>query len=190
MLKPGVMQLWGPLPTEDYRAEIAGAVVRTVDVGAQFMVSGALDKAASAAGVCCEGAGALGLVTGACFSLRLARERLLIVSDNEEAFAPGWHDDGYAVTSMSGALVVFEIAGQSAIEIVKRATALPLREPGRSAAVSFAGANVYLYRFGDESTIRLHIDRGLAGYLWQWFEELDRLTAVEEGRAQESLRPE
>ncbi|MFS8047771.1 hypothetical protein [Rhizobium sp. BR 314] len=183
MLKPGVMQLWRPLPAEDYRAEFAGALVRTVDVGAQFMVSGALDKAAGIAGVCSEGAGALGLVTGTRFSLRLARERLLIVSDNAEALVPGWHDDGYAVTSMSGALVAFEIGGQGAIEIVKRATALPLTEPGRSAAVSFAGANVYLYRFGDESTIRLHIDRGLAGYLWQWFEELGRLTPIEAGRA-------
>ena len=179
MHRSDATQLWRALPKEDYRIEIAGALVRTVNVGAQFLVSGALDKAADAAGVSPEGAGALGLVTGPRFSLRLARERLLIVSDDEEALTPGWHDHGYAVTSMSGALIVFEIAGQRAIEIVKRATTLSLAEPGRSAAVSFAGANAYLYRFGEEGTIRVHVDRGLAGYLWQWFEELDRLTPTE-----------
>jgi heterotetrameric sarcosine oxidase gamma subunit len=169
--------LWKSHPDFDSkRLETRDVRIRNVDVGAQYVVSGAYAKAAAKAGVEPEGAGALGLVTGRRYALRLARERFLIVSEDAAALSSGWHEDGYAVTEMSGALVVFEFSGTGAIEIVKRATTLSLDAPGPCAAVSFADVAGCLYRSGAEDCFRLHVDRGLAPYLWEWFETLYGLT--------------
>lgn len=177
MVEIDTHKLWQDIPDLGMaKLNMPGAFIHKVSVGSQYMVSGSLALAAAKAGVDAEGAGVLGLVTGAKYSLRLARERLLIVSDAAEALSPGWHDDGYAVTPMGGALAVFEISGPRAIEIVKRATVISTDTPGPCAAVNFAGATACLYRFGNQETVRIHIDRGLAPYLWQWFETLSELS--------------
>lgn len=177
MVEIDTHKLWQDIPDlETARLTMPGALIRNVSVGSQYMVSGALALAAAKAGVDAEGAGALGIVSGAKYSLRLARERLLIVSDEAEALSPGWNDEGYAVTPMGAALAVFEISGARAIEIVKRATVISTAAPGPCAAVNFAGATACLYRFGNLETVRLHIDRGLAPYLWQWIETLSDLS--------------
>jgi sarcosine oxidase gamma subunit len=162
--------LWRSFP--DLNAEmlvIGTARIRIIDVGGQFLVSGALDKAADAAGVDGDGVGALGRVSGTRFSVRLARDRLLIVSDVDAILTQGWHEEGYAVTEMTGAFTVFEISGLDAIDVVKRASTIGTAVPSPSAAVSFAGIGAVLYRHGPDNAIRVHVERGLAAYLWQWF---------------------
>ena len=135
-------------------------------------VSGALAIAASRAGVDAEGAGLLGIVSGTTYALRMARDRMLVVTGAGDPLVPGWNDEGYAVTPMSGALAVIEISGPNALHVIKRSTVIPTSAPGRCAAISFAGVTVCLYRFEQEATFRLHVDRGLAPYLWHWFEAM------------------
>jgi sarcosine oxidase gamma subunit len=59
------------------------------------------------------------------------------------------------------------------LEIVKRATTISLATPGPCAAVHFAGIGAYLYRFGNAGAVRVHVDRGLVPYLWQWLEKIE-----------------
>jgi sarcosine oxidase gamma subunit len=162
--------LWRSLPDLNAENLVVGAArIRAIDVGGQFLVSGALDQAAAAAGVDSGGAGALGRVSGTHFSVRLARDRLLIVSDDDAILTPGWHEEGYAVTEMTGAFTVFEISGPDAMDVVKRASTIETAIPSPSAAVNFAGIGAVLYRHGPDNAIRVHVERGLAAYLWQWF---------------------
>ena len=34
----------------------------------------------------------------------------------------------------------------------------------------YGGVMAVVYRHGDAGTLRIHVDRGLASYLWEWFE--------------------
>ena len=165
--------LWKPLrDTEIFRLERDGTLISRIDPGHQFLVSGRIEAAAALAGVDPQGAGALGLVTGAGFSIRLARDRMLIVSANGGLFAPGWHEEGYAVSAISTGLAVFEIEGERALEIVKRATTLSLENAGPSASVMFAGEQAILYRFERPDRLRLHVDRALAAYFEEWLQAI------------------
>lgn len=176
MVELDTHKLWQETPDLGTASlSMSGALLRKVTVGSQYMVSGAIALAAAKAGVDISGAGAFGVVAGTKYSLRLARERLLIVSDTA-VLAAGWHEDGYALTPMGGALAVFDISGPRAIEIVKRGTATSISNPGSCAAVSFAGAIAFLCRVENEETIRIHVDRGLASYLWQWFAAMSELS--------------
>jgi len=162
-------QVWAAIPdAQAMRLETAIGTVRRVESLAQVVVSGNIAAAAQGVGVDSVGAGALGLVSGDRYSVRLARDRLLIVSTDGLSLTPGWHDAGYAVTDMS-ALAVFEIDGQLADEIVARATTLPLSGPSPSATVLFAGISTHLYRHTDHASVRVHVDPSQAAYVWEWF---------------------
>ena len=161
--------MWGAVPDRTaMRVETGIGSVRRLDGLRQRMVSGDIAAAAGQAGVDAVGAGALGLASGDAYSVRLARDRLLIVAGRD--LDPGWSDAGYAVSDMS-ALDVFEIDGKLADEIVSRATTLPLSGPGAgpSAAVTFAGVDAFVYRHRQGEAIRVHVDPSLSAYLWAWF---------------------
>lgn len=155
------------------RAEInaGGLIARPVRVGDQLVASGDLGAFGRDTGLDPEGVGALGLATGPVYTVRLARDRLMAVGAPPGAVAAGWNSAGYAVTAMSAALQVFELSGAGALALIRRATTLDPAAPGRCAVVSFAGINVSLYRHGQADTFRLHVDRGLAAYLWAWLGE-------------------
>jgi len=161
---------WARLPERDQQLDVPGIAIRNVVGLSQYMVSGKLEAVARRVGVSGEGVGALGLASGARYSVRLARDRLLIVAAEDGLLEPGWHDDGYAVTGMSAALEIFELTGPLSLDIVKRATTLALTGPSPSAVTLFAGVAASVYRFEDEQKIRVHLDRGLAPYIWEWLE--------------------
>lgn len=166
---PELEREWGRLPDRaTHRLDAPGIAVRTIAGLTQTMVSGDLAAAARRAGVDAEGVGALGLASGERYSVRLARDRLLVVCVGDGLLADGWHEDGYAVSGMSAALEIFELTGPLSREIVKRATTLCHVGPSPCAAAIFAGVTACVYRFGDEETVRVHLDRGLAPYLWDW----------------------
>jgi sarcosine oxidase gamma subunit len=168
-----IERAWPRLPDRGtHRLDMPRIAIRNLTGLAQSLVSGNLAAAAERAGIDAAGVGALATASGDRYSVRLARDRLLVVSTGEEALEPGWHEAGYAVTGMSGALEVFELSGPLSTEIVKRATTLFRAGLSRSAATSFAGVTCYLYRFGDGQTVRLHLDRGLAPNLWAWLRAL------------------
>ncbi|MBN9243229.1 MAG: hypothetical protein J0I98_10585 [Mesorhizobium sp.] len=151
------------------RIEGAGFTVRTLTGLHQLLVSGDLDAWNAASGLSGSGVGALALAKGKAWQARVARDRLLAVSEMPFKVEPGWHGEGFAVTRMDAALHVFEIEGEGLDGIVARATTLDPAAKSPSASVLFAGVNAVVYRHGTANRLRVHVDRGLAAYLWEWF---------------------
>lgn len=138
----------------------AGVAVRIAEVGSQFLVSGA-DMVPNTI----EGTDP--------YAIRLAPSRRLIVG----SAAP----DGDFVSDVSDGLVVIEISGPRADDVL--AMACPL-DPGslahgRCAQTLFAGLKVVLYRHG--KALRLHVERPLAAWLIDW---LRQAVGSFEGQAQ------
>ncbi|TPN56240.1 hypothetical protein [Mesorhizobium sp. B1-1-7] len=146
-----------------------GLAVRTVTGLDQTLVSGDLDAWARLSGVKADGVGVFGAAQGERYAARLARDRLLVVSNAPLAIAAGWHKEGFAVTEISTGLQLFEIEGVGLDAFIARGTTLDPRQPSASAALSFAGISAIVYRHG--SKLRIHVDRGLACYLWTWMEQ-------------------
>lgn len=102
--------------------------------------------------------------------VRIARDRIMIVSDLPVAVEEGWNDGGWAATDVGDAYRVLELTGPAAPEIVREGSAADLDAGSLSAAVRFAAiVGVLLWR-GPGGTVRLHVERGLAPHLWRWLE--------------------
>ncbi|RWB03681.1 MAG: hypothetical protein EOQ39_16420 [Mesorhizobium sp.] len=134
----------------------------------QLMVSGDLDAWTRASSIGGTGVGAFGIAQGDRYAARLARDRLLVVSKSPLAIATGWHADGFAVTAISAGLQIFEAEGMALDAFIARGTTLDPAKPSASAALSFAGISAVVYRL--DGKLRIHVDRGLATYLWTLME--------------------
>lgn len=148
-----------------------GVTVRTVGGLNQLLVSGDLAAWSKASGLAGEGVGAGAIASGDKYMVRIARDRLLAVGEQPFSVAVGWHAAGFAVTVMDAGLHVFEVEGPDLDRLIARGTALDPGAASRSASILFAGVGVLFYRFGNPDRARLHVDRGLAPYLWEWFEQ-------------------
>ena len=146
-------------------------IVRSGPAVEQFVVSGDLAVFRRHTGLDPQGVGALELAHGSAYSVRLARDRLLVVDPVPGLLVPGWNGGGYATTTLSAALHIFDISGADALALIRRGTPLDPATPGPCAGVTFAGINVSLYRYDSPDRFCLHVDRGLAAYLWSWFTE-------------------
>jgi sarcosine oxidase gamma subunit len=145
-----------------------GLEITTVVGLEQALVSGDLAAALADLAGGAEASGAYAVATGDPYALRLARDRALIVSSRPIACRVGWHPRGYAATPMSAGYHVFELAGSGLPGLLARATTLDLASASPSATIVFAGVAAILYR--REGKARLHVERGLAPYLWRWLE--------------------
>ena len=171
-------KLWQRLPDrQTMQIDLPALRVRNVTGLSQCLISGLIRETTSPMSGSPEGVGALGLASGEAYSVRLARDRLLVVGADDRVLRTGWHDEGFAVSGMSGALEVFEISGRASDDIVKRATTLPLSGESRSAVVTFAGVSAVLYRYQMPDNLRLHVDRGLSAYIWEWLGTMLNLTS-------------
>jgi hypothetical protein len=169
-LIPNLAERWPVAPGwSSATLESGGVTVKSITGLHQMLVSGNLDAWNVAAGLIGPGVGALALAKGNAWQVRVARDRLLAVSDKPFSIEPGWHDQGFAVTPMDAALHVFEVEGKGLDGIVARATALDPAGRSPSAAMRFAGVDAIVYRRGVARRMRVHVDRGLAAYLWEWF---------------------
>lgn len=148
-----------------------GVTVRTLGGLKQLLVSGDLAAWSKASGLAGEGVGAGAIASGDKYLVRIARDRLLAVGEQPFPIASGWHSAGFAVTVMDAGLHVFEIEGPDLDRLIARGTALDPEAASPSASILFAGVGVLLYRFGNPDRARLHVDRGLAPYLWEWLEQ-------------------
>lgn len=147
-----------------------GFTVRTVSGLEQLLVSGDLDAWNRASGLSGPGTGALALAKGEVYQARIARDRLLAVSTEPFTVEPGWHEAGFAVTRIDAGLHVLEVEGPGLAGVVARATTLNPAADSPSAAMLFAGVGAVVYRHAVPDRLRIHVDRGLAAYLWQWLE--------------------
>lgn len=148
-----------------------GVAVRTLGGLNQLMISGDLAAWSKASGLAGEGVGAGAIASGDRYMARIARDRLLAVGEQPFPIAAGWHAAGFAVTAMDDGLHVFEIEGPGLDRLIARGTALDQGAASPSASILFAGVGVLFYRFGNQDLARLHVDRGLAPYLWEWLEQ-------------------
>ncbi|MDX8444055.1 hypothetical protein [Mesorhizobium captivum] len=148
-----------------------GISVRTLGGLNQLLVSGDLTGWAQFSGLAGEGVGAGALASGDKYQVRIARDRMLAVGERPFPIAAGWHEAGFAVSVMDAGLHVFEIEGPGLAGLVARGTALDPGQASRSASILFAGVSVLFYRLGSPDRARLHVDRGLAPYLWEWLEQ-------------------
>lgn len=115
--------------------------------------------------------GALSIAQGDRYALRVARDRILAVSDAPLGIAPGWHAQGFAVSAFAAGLHVFEIEGPNTPSLFARATTLDPQGTTASASLLFAGVGALCCRHGHIDRMRVHLDRALAPYLWKWLEQ-------------------
>ena len=148
-----------------------GVIVRTLGGLNQLLVSGDLAAWSKVSGLGGEGVGAGAIASGDRYMVRIARDRLLAVGGQPFPIAAGWHAAGFAVTAIDAGLQVLEIEGPDLERLVARGTALDPGAASPSASILFAGVGVLFYRFGKPDRARLHVDRGLAPYLWEWLEQ-------------------
>ncbi|MFZ5675109.1 MAG: hypothetical protein ACOZAM_19295 [Pseudomonadota bacterium] len=163
---------WSRVP--DWRTatlETPGLVVRSLTGFSQYLVSGDLAAWYRQTGMDDIAAGALSVAQGERYALRVARDRILAVSEAPFGIAPGWHSGGFAVSTFDAGLHMFEIEGPDMPSLFARATTLDPAGTTASAALLFAGANALCYRHGHADRLRVHIDRALAPYLWKWLEQ-------------------
>jgi hypothetical protein len=151
--------------------ETPGLVVRSLTGFTQYLVSGDLAAWCSQADMDDAAAGALSGAQGSRYAVRIARDRILAVSETPFGMAPGWHASGFAVSTFDAGLHMFEIEGPDMQSLFARATTLDPDGKTASAALLFAGANALCYRHGHADRLRLHVDRALAPYLWKWLEQ-------------------
>lgn len=164
-------ETWDAIP-DWTTARLSGkdVAVRSIELPDQALVSGDLAAFARIAGMDAQGAGALGRVEGNAYTIRLARDRLLVVGSPPETIVDGWNEAGFAVTPMGGAYHVFALSGEGCSMLLSQATTLNPDDPGPSATVGFGGIPAMLYRHGPSAEFRLHVERGLAVYLWRWLQ--------------------
>jgi hypothetical protein len=155
---------WPAPPNTDTILEGDGLTVRLLPPVPQVMVSGNLEKFLSAHDLG-PTAGLLGQVAPPHYALRLARHRMLAVGIPQDHASAGWAD-GVATTPMTGALAVLDISGENGMALIARATAIDPRSGSPSAALTFAGVQAALCRQGND--LRLHVDRGLVSFLFDW----------------------
>lgn len=161
---------WSVAPDlQNATIEVPGLKIGSIPGLHQFLVSGDLTAWAEASGFDGTAVGAFGLAEGIRYPVRLARDRLLAVSTTPIGMATGWFPQGFAVTEISAGLQVFAVEGSALDAFITRGTTLDPRQPGASAALSFAGISAIVYR--REDRLRIHVDRGLAAYLWTWMEQ-------------------
>jgi len=163
---------WSTVP--DWRTAVlaaSGLSVRSLAGFSQYLVSGDLAAWARASGMDAEAVGALSTAAGARYALRVARDRILAVSEASFGVQPGWHPSGFAVTICDAGLHVFELEGEGLADLWRRATTLDPNGTTLSAATFFAGVNVFCCRHGHPDRLRIHVERGLAPHLWKWLEQ-------------------
>ncbi|UVK55315.1 hypothetical protein DBIPINDM_001820 [Mesorhizobium sp. AR02] len=161
---------WSVAPDwQNAAIEVPGLKIGSVAGLHQRLVSGDLAAWAEASGFDGTAVGAFGLAEGIRYSVSLARDRLLAVSTTPIGMATGWFTQGFAVTEISAGLQVFEVEGPALDAFIARGTTLDPRQPSPSAALAFAGISAIVYRHEDR--LRIHVDRGLAAYLWTWMEQ-------------------
>lgn len=163
---------WPVVPDwQDASIRGAGFSIRSVAGLNQLQASGDLEAFNRLIRLTGPGVGAFSIATGDPYVVRLARDRILAVSTTSFGITAGWHDNKLAITEASAALHVFEISGPSLRQIVSRAVTVDPDNAGPSAALTFAGTSAIVYYHQDKQTLRLHVDRGFASYVWSWLED-------------------
>lgn len=161
-------KFWTPSPGEAAILAGNGFEARCVCGLGQTLVSGNLPHALAMLAPGAPETGLWAIASADSYSVRLSRDRALVVTPAPLDVAPGWRD-GYVATPCDDAYAVVDLSGSDLRSIVAEAASADLEGGSRSAALLFAGVPVMLYRIAQD-TARLHVERPLLAYLWQWLD--------------------
>jgi heterotetrameric sarcosine oxidase gamma subunit len=189
---PDRASFWSPVP-DWARAHVQhdGLGIAAVSSGAAWLVSGNLSKFLERRGEL-PSVGPRETCERDTYALRLAPDRLLFVSRDAALIAPetfGWSADGIAITDVSDGLLLFDVTGPAAPDLMALGAnydfdAKP-EGPAESASMLFAGLKVAIARI--LPGWRLHVERPHAAALWQWLQHEAQAWAKPPG--QEPDRP-
>jgi heterotetrameric sarcosine oxidase gamma subunit len=109
---------------------------------------------------------------GDTYALRLAPDRMLFVGDASAIAASAGITNGCAVTDVSDGIVIFDILGDRAADLMAQGSEYPFDDttiyPHESASMQFAGLRVIVSH--RERGWRLHAERPWAPALWRWLQ--------------------
>jgi heterotetrameric sarcosine oxidase gamma subunit len=150
----------GQLGAADPAIAASGLTVRVCDPAALYLVTGAgPDLAPNQA----SGADPTWLW--------LAPDRRLLVG---EAARPAEPEGGF-VSDVADGQAVFELTGERVADLLAMGCTLdangPDLAPGRCAQTVFAGVKVLLYAHQGRGCIRMHVERPVAGFLFDWLRQ-------------------
>lgn len=167
-------KFWSPVPdwsTADIR--LPDLEVTVTRAGTVWMVSGDLPRFLARRHQGATTVGPRDVCGEDRYALRLAPDRLLFVSGTvlqPEPMETGWSADGIALTDVSDAFVLLDIAGPAASDLMALGTAYDFASeaarPQESAIMLFAGLKICICRRVDGW--RLHVERPHAAPLWHW----------------------
>jgi hypothetical protein len=163
-------RFWTPAPA-DGQAQFAARGVEVEVVGglSQALLSGPQRFGAGRLAGIATPVGFSGVACGPRYSVAIARDRSLIVSEGAIAPAEGWDaETATAVTRMDDAFVVLDLEGPGLPDLLSKATTLDFADASPSAALPFAGLPCLAYRYARSDVLRLHVDRPLACALAEW----------------------
>lgn len=161
-------KFWTPAPAEDAVLSGRGFEARCVNGLGQTLLSGDVHAAVSALAPSADEVGLWDIASGEACSVRLSRDRALLVTRKRLDIAPGWRD-GFVATPCDDAYAVVDFLGDEREEIIAEAASANLEAGSRSAALLFAGVPALLYRIATD-VARLHVERPLLAYIWAWLE--------------------
>jgi sarcosine oxidase gamma subunit len=114
-----------------------------------------------------------GIARGPTYAVALARDRLLVVSENPIEAAEGFDAaTATALTHVDDAWVILDLEGPELADLIAKATSLDFTDASPSASLIFAGLTCIAYRYERPSRLRLHIERPLAAAFAEWARRL------------------
>ena len=110
-------QFWTPAPDRSAVLEGKGFFARRVSGLGQTLVSGDLAAAIASLAPRAREVGLWGVAAGDTYSVRIARDRALLVTPSPLGIEPGWRD-GFVATPCDDAWAVIEMSGEALPDIV------------------------------------------------------------------------
>ena len=161
---------WRPEPDwAEARLTGPGITIRTVAGLTQRLVSGDLSRFLAQYDLGRD-VGGLAVASGERYAVRLTRDRMLVIGLVPDECSDGWHEGGYAVTTVGSGQRVLEMRGEALRDLLARAVTVDPDQAGPSAAMPFGGVTCAVYFHEGPQALRVHVERGLAAYLWEWLE--------------------
>lgn len=163
------MMIWQGPAIPDGKVELipGTTICRRQDLG-KTLISGAFRKAIDSLAMPVPVTGVDAVDGCDNLALRVARDRVLLMTAGTHGLDDGWHDDGYSVSVIDDGLVCLEIGGDHGSVLSACMNTVPERD-GRSAAVRFNGRNAVLARMTDRAWLLL--ETALISYHWSMITE-------------------
>jgi sarcosine oxidase subunit gamma len=173
-------QFWSPVPDwSRVSLHTAGIDVAPVNAASIWLVSGDARQLLARCGAR-EALGPRQICGDDSYALHIAPDRVLFVANTQALDASTAGAPGCAITDISDGIVIFEIGGEAAADLMAQGSEYPFDDtavlPGESAMMQFAGFSLAVSR--RVRGWRLHIERPWAAALWRWLQ-----AHVEQGAA-------